>query len=114
MCVRLFTPRQLPYLLKSLIRNRKQMWPFPVSELPFPRRGSLNTGTRIHLGEYFKMLKLFVKAHTLLQSLKEDESGQDLIEYALLLGLITVGAIASITALGASIATQWAAIAAAL
>jgi Flp pilus assembly pilin Flp len=60
------------------------------------------------------MLKLFVKAHTLLQSLKEEESGQDLIEYALLLGLITVGAIASITALGTAIAAQWAAISGAL
>ena len=35
-----------------------------------------------------------MKLHTLLASLHEDESGQDLIEYALVCALIALGAIA--------------------
>ncbi len=33
-----------------------------------------------------------------------DDEGQDLIEYALLLGLITVGAVVAITAIGTRVA----------
>jgi pilus assembly protein Flp/PilA len=40
------------------------------------------------------MLKLFVKAQHLIQSMK-DESGQDLVEYALLGALIAVGCVAA-------------------
>ena len=36
--------------------------------------------------------------HTLVSSLHEDESGQDLIEYALICALIALGAIASMQA----------------
>jgi pilus assembly protein Flp/PilA len=39
------------------------------------------------------MKKLFVRLY-------RDDEGQDLIEYALLLGLITVGAVALITTIG--------------
>jgi pilus assembly protein Flp/PilA len=60
------------------------------------------------------MLKLFVKAQTALQSLKNDEQGQDLIEYSLLGALISVAAIAAMTALAAKINTVFAAITAAL
>ena len=36
----------------------------------------------------------------LLKRLVQDDSGQDLIEYGLLVGVITIGAIAAIQALG--------------
>jgi pilus assembly protein Flp/PilA len=44
------------------------------------------------------MKKLFVRLY-------RDDEGQDLIEYALLLGLITVGAVATITTIGGRVAT---------
>ena len=44
----------------------------------------------------FKMLKLFVKAQSAIQAMK-DESGQDLIEYSLIAALI---AVACVTAMG--------------
>ena len=37
-----------------------------------------------------------------------DEQGQDLIEYGLLIGIITVGAIVSIQAIGPKVATYFA------
>jgi pilus assembly protein Flp/PilA len=49
-------------------------------------------------------LKLFVKAQSLLQSLKEEE-GQDLIEYALVAGLIAFGAVAAMKTLASNIGT---------
>jgi pilus assembly protein Flp/PilA len=36
-----------------------------------------------------------------------DDSGQDLIEYGLLVGIITVGAIAAITSIGPKVATYF-------
>lgn len=48
------------------------------------------------------MLNLYVKALNLLNSLK-DESGQDMIEYALMLGVVAVGAVASLTALAGDV-----------
>jgi pilus assembly protein Flp/PilA len=47
------------------------------------------------------LLKLYVK----FQDLKNREDGQDLIEYALLAGLIALGATAAITSIGGSVGT---------
>jgi Flp pilus assembly pilin Flp len=59
------------------------------------------------------MLKLYTKVQVVLQSLK-DESGQDTVEYAILTGLIVVGAIASVKTIGAWVLTQFSTLAAAL
>jgi pilus assembly protein Flp/PilA len=53
-----------------------------------------------------------VKFKNALYRLREDVSGQDLIEYALLIALISLVAIASITAAGTSINSVWNAISA--
>ena len=42
-----------------------------------------------------------------LTRLVRDDSGQDLIEYGLLVGIITVGAIAAIIAIGPKVATYF-------
>jgi pilus assembly protein Flp/PilA len=52
-------------------------------------------------------LKLFVKMQALVNSLVEDESGQDLIEYALVLCLIALAATVSMKALANSIGTSF-------
>ena len=46
-------------------------------------------------------------AMNLFTNLLKDESGQDLIEYALVAGLIGLGAIATMTGLGTGIATAF-------
>jgi pilus assembly protein Flp/PilA len=48
-----------------------------------------------------------LKFKNLLRRLREDASGQDLIEYALLIALISLVAIGSITAAGTSINAVW-------
>ena len=52
------------------------------------------------------MLKFYVKAQTMLQSLK-DESGQDLIEYGILAGMITAGAVAAVKVIGPWVTLQF-------
>jgi pilus assembly protein Flp/PilA len=52
------------------------------------------------------MLKLYVKAQTLLAALK-DEQGQDMIEYAIMLGIIAVAVITSVGTVGTWVSTQW-------
>jgi pilus assembly protein Flp/PilA len=52
-------------------------------------------------------LKLFTKMQVLLNSLVEDESGQDLIEYALVLALIALAATVSMKTLANSIGTAF-------
>jgi pilus assembly protein Flp/PilA len=59
------------------------------------------------------MLKLYVKVQQLMQSMK-DESGQDLVEYALIGALIAVACTASMTALAAAITAEFGAISAKL
>lgn len=44
---------------------------------------------------------------TLLVKLAKDEQGQELIEYALLLGLIVVGALGVMSALGVKVLDRW-------
>jgi pilus assembly protein Flp/PilA len=53
------------------------------------------------------MLKLYVKAQNMLQALRNDESGQDLIEYALLGALIAVACIASMKAVASGINNEF-------
>lgn len=48
------------------------------------------------------------------RSVLDDESGQDLLEYALLVALIAIVAVAAITTAGEAVVTQFEAIAAAL
>lgn len=43
----------------------------------------------------------------LLKNLLNDESGQDLIEYALIAALIALGAIAAMSSLGTTISTEF-------
>lgn len=47
------------------------------------------------------------KVAFVLRALKEDESGQDLIEYALVAGLIGLGAVAAMSTLATTIATAF-------
>ena len=55
------------------------------------------------------MMTLYLYIRTWLQSQKSEE-GQDLVEYALLLGLIALAAVLAITAAGGSVSTIWGAI----
>ena len=53
------------------------------------------------------MLKMYVKAKTLLWSLRKDAEGATMIEYSLLIGLITVAMVGSLVVVGAFVADQW-------
>ncbi|RAK60811.1 Flp family type IVb pilin [Phenylobacterium hankyongense] len=57
------------------------------------------------------MLKAYVAATNVVAQLKarlaEDRSGAALVEYSVLIGLITVAAVATIKLVGAWIANQW-------
>lgn len=49
-------------------------------------------------------LRLYVKIHVLRDALK-DETGQDLVEYALVMGLIAMGAVAGVKGFATAIGT---------
>ena len=51
---------------------------------------------------------------TRLRSLVRDDSGQDLLEYALLIALIALGCVVAVTAAGTKVASVFTAIAAAI
>ena len=51
--------------------------------------------------------KFMAQLVMVLRTLKNDESGQDLIEYALVAGLIGLGAVAAMSSLASSIATAF-------
>ena len=57
------------------------------------------------------MLKAYIAAETKIRNLKDrfrnDEGGASLIEYSILIGLITVAAITAIIAVGAWVSKQW-------
>ena len=53
------------------------------------------------------MNKLIVKAQAALHNFKRNESGASLIEYSLLIGLITVVAVVAIGAVGIWVNGQW-------
>ena len=54
-------------------------------------------------------LKLYIKAQTLRDSLME-ESGQDMVEYAVVMGLVALGATAAMTTLATTIAGAFTAV----
>ena len=56
------------------------------------------------------MMSLYLYVRTWLQKLKTEE-GQDLVEYALLLGLIAIVAVAAIIIAGEAVSTIWSTIA---
>ena len=49
------------------------------------------------------MLKLQIKLEELFRSFQEDEEGQTMVEYALILALVSIAAIAVLTPLGGAI-----------
>ncbi len=53
------------------------------------------------------LLKAYVKTQLLKDSFLSDESGQDLVEYALVVALIALGATASMSALAGSFSTAF-------
>ena len=64
------------------------------------------------------MLRTYLAAKTRLDNLKDrfrtDEGGASLVEYSILIGLITVAAIVAITGVGTYVSAKWAALDAAL
>lgn len=58
--------------------------------------------------------KLIVKAQVALHSFKTNQSGASLIEYSLLIGLITVAAVIAVTAVGIWVNGRWTALQAAV
>jgi len=60
------------------------------------------------------MNQLIAKAHVALNSFKKNESGASLIEYSLLIGLITVGVVLTVVAVGQWVGAQWTALDAAV
>lgn len=53
------------------------------------------------------LLKVYVKLQVVKDALIREESGQDLIEYALVVSLIALGATASMSALATSFSTAF-------
>jgi pilus assembly protein Flp/PilA len=53
------------------------------------------------------MNNLIAKAHLALINFKKNESGASLIEYSLLVGLITVGVVLTVVAVGGWVNGQW-------
>ena len=53
------------------------------------------------------MNQLIAKAQVALNSFKKNESGASLVEYSLLIGLITVAVVATIVLVGGWVALQW-------
>jgi pilus assembly protein Flp/PilA len=53
------------------------------------------------------ILKLYVKLQVVKDALVRDESGQDLVEYALVVSLIALGATASMSSLASSFSTAF-------
>ena len=53
------------------------------------------------------LLKAYVKVQVLKDAILRDESGQDLVEYALVVSLIALGATASMSSLATSFSTAF-------
>ncbi|MBZ9767118.1 Flp family type IVb pilin [Mesorhizobium sp. CA6] len=54
------------------------------------------------------------KLHTIFRQFRDDESGAAMVEYTVLLGIITVAVIATVVLVGAWVGTQWTTLNAAL
>lgn len=53
------------------------------------------------------MLKLFVKGQDMVRTFRKDTSGASLIEYSILIGLITAAVIATIVLVGGKVTGAW-------
>jgi pilus assembly protein Flp/PilA len=53
------------------------------------------------------MNRLFLKLYVILQDLKDREEGQDLVEYALVIALVSFGAIAGMKVLASGIQSSY-------
>ena len=51
------------------------------------------------------MLKLYVKTQCMIQNLK-DECGQDSVEYAIMIGIVALAAIASVSTISSYVSAQ--------
>ncbi len=56
------------------------------------------------------MLKLYVTVTRLLRDLREDVGGATIVEYSLLIGLLTVAIILSVAGIGTWLGVQWTAL----
>lgn len=54
-----------------------------------------------------RMNRLLLKIYVSLQKLKDREDGQDMVEYALVVGLVALGAVAGLRTLATGIATSF-------
>jgi pilus assembly protein Flp/PilA len=61
-----------------------------------------------------EIMNFLTKQYTKVQIALRSEKGQGMVEYGLILGLVTVGCIIALTNIGTSIATQFGAIVTAL
>ncbi|NEX94994.1 Flp family type IVb pilin [Caulobacter sp. 17J65-9] len=59
------------------------------------------------LKAYVKATAVAADAKAYLQRLRDDESGASMVEYSLLIGLITVAAVLMISAVGGKVSTAW-------
>jgi pilus assembly protein Flp/PilA len=64
--------------------------------VPRPEAGKIDPGEN-------KMNTMLLKLYVKFQDLMNREEGQDLVEYALVLALITVGAVAILTGIGTKV-----------
>ena len=53
------------------------------------------------------MLKLYSKAQSFIWKLRDDAEGATIIEYSLLVGLLTVAVVATVVIMGTWISGQW-------
>lgn len=60
------------------------------------------------------MLSTYVKLQVALKSLMAQEEGQDMVEYALILGLVSIVAVVAVMGAGDAVTTLWDAVTKAL
>jgi Flp pilus assembly pilin Flp len=60
------------------------------------------------------MSKMYLKLNRAFQAFKKDESGQDMVEYTILTGMIVVAIITSIQSVAGWVTTQWSTLAGAV
>ena len=70
--------------------------PLARTRVPRPEAGKIDPGEN-------KMNTMLLKLYVKFQDLMNREEGQDLVEYALVLALITVGAVAILTGIGTKV-----------
>ncbi len=53
------------------------------------------------------MNEMFLRQYALFQALKQNELGQDMVEYALVVALISLGITSAVTGVGAALVTAY-------